>query len=714
MRRSHIKAVFLKELRETLRDRRSMIVMFGIPLVLYPLIFLGVAGLGMSRQKQISEHVDLVAVINPSAAPELFHRLEISKHMRLYTPSGDAREALADRRIDGVLILPDSAQQDALASRPVTMTVLVDRSRTEAAVIERRLNALLDDYERWILEQRVNGEIDAQLDAHGVPRENATEPSTQSSIKRIFSPIDRDVQDIASGRQRFGKLLSMLLPNILLLTGMLGAFFPAINATTTERENGTLETLLVSPVSRTELLLAKGSLVLITSLATAGLNLVSMSLVLWRTFSVMDTPALHDLQIPPLALLLTFVAVVPSLIFFSALVLSVGLFARNFREANSYATPVMLIPLISVAVSIAEPQVTAGLLVTPVVSTTLIIREVLTGHAQAGAFILSFISSCCYAGLMVSAASRLFTNEQLVNPAWEPFSIGGLRRGLTRMRPRLPAIDEAIALFAVTVLLLFYISPEFKKHGLLAAVYGNQLLLFVAPTALFALAGRWRIRETFSLNRVAPLTLVAAAMLGIGLTPIATALSRLQSHFWPADPAQSEALAELFVLALRYHPVLTISSVAILAGVCEELLYRGAILCAVRKSAKPLTAAVIAAALFAIAHLNLHGLPIRFALGTILGLLLLRTGSIYPAMIAHGCYDAAQLFMIWQYLKADHWRTKSDPTESLAILQKTDALLIPAGVLLVVGAVLIILRSRRADAPLVNSNASALQVAVAK
>src|SRR5204862_7481889 len=162
-------------------------------------------------------------------------------------------------------------------------------------------------------------------------------------------------------------------------TGMLGALFPALNATTTERELGTLETLLVTPAGRTVLLIAKAALVLLCGLLTAALNMFSMSLVLWRSVTMMEK-TIGPLNISLWSLILTYVAAVPTLITFSTIVLIIGLLARNFREANSLATPIMMIPLASMLVGIAEPEMSWGLLVTPVANTTIIIREVMTGR----------------------------------------------------------------------------------------------------------------------------------------------------------------------------------------------------------------------------------------------------------------------------------------------------------------------------------------------
>src|SRR6185295_10036304 len=170
--------------------------------------------------------------------------------------------------------------------------------------------------------------------------------------------------DIASADQRFGKLMAMSLPVLLLMTGMLGALFLALNATTTERELGRLETLLVTPAGRMELLVAKGALVLLSGLLTSGLNMISMSLVIWRSLSLFEGP-MGALTINMKALGLTYLAAVPTLITFTTLVLIVGLLARTFREANHFATPIMMIPLASMLIGIAEPDMTPALLVTP-------------------------------------------------------------------------------------------------------------------------------------------------------------------------------------------------------------------------------------------------------------------------------------------------------------------------------------------------------------
>jgi sodium transport system permease protein len=624
-----VASVFRKELRELLRDRRSLAVMIGIPLILYPLVAIGVSSLGQKKFQEQKEHPAQVAFPSAGAAPKLYELLkDESSGIKLVLPD-DVDQALQKGEADAAIEVPPATEQKALAGEAAPpITVRLDRSRTQAAFAQRKIDAVLDKYEQWVIEQR--------LEKRGIPAS-------------VLAPVKHTTVDVARGDQVFGKVLSQMLPLLLLMTGMLGALFPALNATTTERELGTLETLLVTPAGRTELLIAKGALVLICGLTTAGLNMLSMSLVLKRALSMVDNAELaRNLSISAPALLLTFLAAVPALMFFTTIVLILGLLARNFREANAFATPVMLIPLASLAVGIIEPAPTAGILMTPVANTTVIIREVLVGRATFGAFAMAFASSLVYAGLMLSVAARLFSNEQLVNPAWEPLSMKGFKRSGAKRPRRLPAIDEALGLFVVSLLLLFYVSPSFIRFGLIPIVLVSQLALILAPALVWAWLARWRWSETFSWIRVSPLAVVGGGLVGIGLVPWVQALAWLQNKVWPQAPDESSKLQLKLILdSLTAHPLLTIVLVGALAGLCEELLFRGPIQKALLRKLNPWAAIWITAFLFGAAHMELHGLPARTLLGVALGYIVWRGGSIFPAMLLHALYDMAALAHLW-------------------------------------------------------------------
>jgi sodium transport system permease protein len=534
-------------------------------------------------------------------------------------PQTSILEALKSGTADAFLEIPDAYEKNTLAGKDVTLRVTVDRSHATTASVEKKLDKLFRDYQQWVFENR--------LASYHLPSALAEAPKESTT-------------DLATTGQAFGLFLARTLPVLLLATGMLGSFYPALNATTTERELGTLETLLVTPATRGELLTAKAAIVLLCGLLTAWLNMVSMSLVLWKTIpSLQKMPG--GASIDPVALGLSFLAAVPTLIFFSALVLMVGLLAQNLREANAYATPVMIIPITSLLVGIAEPATTPALLITPVANTTIIIQDILTGHFRAWEFFLAFASSCVYAGLVLSLAGRLFTNEQLVNPGWEPISLKGL--GRRKWPRRFPAVDEAISLFCLVLLLSFYGAPREFKHGLRLMVW-VEVGLIAAPTLAFAWLGRYRWREVFSLRWPSLAAVVGAILIGAGLIPSVNLITWLQQHFQILPPGRSDVDAsQMFDSTLRAFPIFAPIFLGLMAGVCEELLFRGPIQSALVRRL-PVWAALCAGGfLFSATHMNLFGLPIRWGLGIILGWVVWQTGSIVPAMLMHWTFDSVQL-----------------------------------------------------------------------
>src|SRR5580765_1688464 len=187
-----------------LRDRRSLAIMFGIPLLLYPLMTVLVASIGLAKTKQLTEHPVNLVVIDGTKAPRLVEMMGEEKSGVKIAVSSDPAADLALGKLDAIIEVPAGAERDALAGRENAIQVRLDRSRTESLAAERKLDKLFDKYQEWVIEQR--------LAQRGVE-------------KSVVTPIKHTVKDIATGDQRLGKILSFSLPVLLLVTGMLGAFF---------------------------------------------------------------------------------------------------------------------------------------------------------------------------------------------------------------------------------------------------------------------------------------------------------------------------------------------------------------------------------------------------------------------------------------------------------------------------------------------------------
>lgn len=668
MRFEIIRHVFLKELRETLRDRRSLFVMFGVPLVLYPLLILATAGLAAGRATRIERQDSPIAVVNGAAAPHLLGVLQRHGSGLKVVSGADARGGLKAEKVHAVLVVPPEFEKNALAAREGSLTIELDRSRDTSGAAREKLGRAVQEYQRWILAQR--------LREHGVP-------------EALARPLETKTEDVSTGDRRLGAVLSTILPMMLLITGALGALYPAINAATAEREHGTLETLLVTPAGKLELLLGKVAIVLLCGLVAAGLNLISMTLAMWRLMSSVSRDGVPGgISAGPVAL--AYLAAVPAIVFLSATVLVAALHARNFREAMSYANNVLFLTFVPSFVSLADPKTTAGLLVTPLVNTSVVIRDVFSGRATPGEFALAFVSSLVYGGLMLSLAARLFTSEDLANPSWEPLSLKGLRR--VARAPRLPSIDEALVVFAVSLLLVFYVQPGLLKWGLLPATVLTEVLLIAAPAFLLARIARYDWKQVFSLRSPGAAGILGGLLIGLGLVPWMNALLGLQNRVWPINPELARAMGNTFLPTLQKYPVLAPLVIGLFAGLCEELLFRGPIQTAFTRRLPRWLGVFLTALLFGIAHMYAEGIPGITLIGMLLGWIVLQTGSIVPAMIVHAVYDSVKLGLAsWAVLSQGPSAAQSADFQVFGPIPALIAL--PVGAALLIGGWLLCLRA---------------------
>lgn len=186
------------------------------------------------------------------------------------------------------------------------------------------------------------------------------------------------------------------------------------------------------------------------------------------------------------------------------------------------------------------------------------------------------------------------------------------------------------------------LSPSMSL-ALLLAMVAFEFLLLALPALLWARIGRQPLRDAFAWRATAGRELLGAALLGVGFLPWVQTLIVAQNHLWPRGMAgQGESAAFMLPLVLRY-PLLVILAVPLSAAVSEELFFRGVLQRALLKRLPVWLAVGVGALLFAAIHFDLQGALVRTLLGVLLGVLVLRGRTIFPAMILHLVYDAAAL-----------------------------------------------------------------------
>jgi ABC-type Na+ efflux pump permease subunit len=214
------------------------------------------------------------------------------------------------------------------------------------------------------------------------------------------------------------KILSQILPYLILIFAMLGALYPAIDLGAGEKERGTLETLLVAPVGRLSIVLGKFGVILVAALVSAVLATVSLAISLqvgvFSTFSMFSEGSFSFSLTEALAAILM---VVPVACIFASLLLAISIFAKSFKEAQSYASPLQMVIVMPAFVSFI-PGVKLDWLTSslPVVNISLALKEIFTGNldqhwAHVGVI---FLSTSVYAGLLLWFATWWFQREQVL------------------------------------------------------------------------------------------------------------------------------------------------------------------------------------------------------------------------------------------------------------------------------------------------------------
>ncbi|RME29778.1 MAG: ABC transporter permease [Deltaproteobacteria bacterium] len=211
------------------------------------------------------------------------------------------------------------------------------------------------------------------------------------------------------------KLMSMLLPYMILIFSLLGAMYPAIDLGAGEKERGTLETLLSAPVERQALVMGKFGVVLAASVVSA--LLATASLYVSIKAGALGKFAPEQVSFGPGEAIAAFAVVIPTACIFSSLLMVLSVFARSFKEAQSYASPLQMFIILPAFVSfIPGLELSPATALVPVMNVSLALKAIFTGelgmHVLDIALLLA--SSVVLAGVLLWFAARWFLREQVL------------------------------------------------------------------------------------------------------------------------------------------------------------------------------------------------------------------------------------------------------------------------------------------------------------
>jgi len=395
--RRNIALVYRKELRDLLRDRRTIISMIVVPVVVMPLLMTGLALAAVKLGGKMQKEIPKVMVLGGADSPATMAALRTNNAFSFVPPSPDFTNLISDKQINAAIGLPANFDAAVQAGEATAVTIYTYEGEFKSMIAWQSLEQFFRSRRDRIVGER--------LAEHQLP-------------EKLLTPFEIRKTNVASPTKVSGNLIGMVLPYLVIVMCMTGAIYPSIDLTAGEKERGTMETLLCSPVARTHLVLGKGLVVLTVSLATACLSLVSNGAALVLLKKVIGDAAKGNalpLTIDPSALLAVMVMMLPLAIFFSGAMLAIGLYSRSAKEANSYLQPLLIVTIIPAAVA-AVPGVELNyrLALVPVLNVSLAGREIMSGLFHWNFMAVVFLSMCLYAAVAVAVAVALFKREDVL------------------------------------------------------------------------------------------------------------------------------------------------------------------------------------------------------------------------------------------------------------------------------------------------------------
>src|SRR5262249_21188459 len=254
MRLSQIKTIFLKEALDTLRDRRTIIMMVIVPVLLYPGIMLFLSEVGSAQRAKMESKTVTVALMNVPADSPLRRLLQSEPRVRIAETSSPIQD-VQDGKVQYVIQMPSDMTDRLKLNQTADVKLHYDRSNDDAEVNLARVTKVINSYGDQVLDQRIKQK--------NLPDE-------------YFKPINIEEVNVASKQKMGGFVLSRFLPMLMVLMVLIGSMYSAIDMTAGEKERGTLETILTSPATRTEIVLGKFITVVLAALITGLLNMGSM------------------------------------------------------------------------------------------------------------------------------------------------------------------------------------------------------------------------------------------------------------------------------------------------------------------------------------------------------------------------------------------------------------------------------------------------------
>jgi sodium transport system permease protein len=386
--------IFRKEFTDMIRDRRTIFFMIVFPLVFMPLIMTAVTKLQTSSMKKAEHKTLRVAVVANGNAALLVSDLTGRKDLHLLDNiPADSLEALIARDSLDAAVLIAKDFDNTVAQLQSGRIQLYYKSSQDYDAVKRRMTEILDKYKKTLVAARF---ANLKLD------------------QEIVNPVQLDEHDVASMQEKIGKTVGGMIPYLFVLFCFMGSMYPAIDLAAGEKERGTMETLLTAPVGRFQILLGKFAVVVLSGLLSAAVSVIGIFIAI-QQFQEISSQAMTAIMsiLAVGTVILVLLMLLPLAMFFAAALLSLSMYAKSYKEAQSIISPLsilIILPiLLGVMPGIALTPLTALI---PVLNVSLATKEIIAGTAKPLLLVEVYGTLILLAALSLAGCAKWFMREE--------------------------------------------------------------------------------------------------------------------------------------------------------------------------------------------------------------------------------------------------------------------------------------------------------------
>jgi sodium transport system permease protein len=401
MSHRNIGIVYQKELTEALRDRRTLITMFVVPLLIFPLLSVGFGSLVGALIGKAEQEKPKVMIIGGADSAAVVDGLGKLQTIRVVPLDADWKNQVVNKETPVVVEIPAGFEKSLADQKDQTVTIYDYEGELKSETAKEKIDKYLRDYRDSVVKDR--------LTARNLP-------------VTLVKPFDIKQQNVAPPEKSGGALFfGGFIAYIVVFLCLNGGMHPAMDLTAGEKERGTMETILSSPISRAHLVLGKFLLVLTTALTTAALSVISMgiSFTIANAFHAKPIQEGHSanasFHIGFGAALSVFIMAIPLAVLFAAVLLTISSFAKSYKEAQSYIMPLLFIVVIpAIAAMLPGVELDAKLALVPILNVSLLCKELVIGTFHWNYIAIIFASTSVYASIALFLAVKMFQRESVL------------------------------------------------------------------------------------------------------------------------------------------------------------------------------------------------------------------------------------------------------------------------------------------------------------